>query len=351
MSVPTPAPRTHPAPVPRPEHWHRPLLATAAAMVVLALVTGVLAVVDPREVLGQNVWFKPLKFSLSIAVYTISMAWVLGIARRRRRLLSVLGTVIVATMVVEMVIIVGAAALGVASHFNVSTPGAAALWSTMGAAIVLAWVMTAVVAVIVSLDPPEDRARTLALRAGLLLGLIGMGLAFFMTSPTSEQLADFQGVAGAHAVGVPDGGPGLPFLGWSTEGGDLRVAHFMGLHALQVIPLGLLVLEMLAPRVPHLRSARVRFRLVLLGSLAYAGLTALVLVQALLAQPVTAPSAGIAGAGAALALVTVLGAVLVLRGPADPGPVPGVTPPVSGDPGPPAEAPDGDREPADRHGQ
>ena len=80
-----------------------------------------------------------------------------------------------------------------------------------------------------------------ALRLGLIIAMVGMGEGFLMTNPTAQQLAGWQAgeavtIAGAHSVGVPDGGPGLPVVNWSTTGGDLRIGHFVGMHALQVLP-------------------------------------------------------------------------------------------------------------------
>ncbi len=79
-------------------------------------------------------------------------------------------------------------------------------------------------------------------------------------------------------MGAEDGGPGLPVVGWSTTGGDLRVAHFFGLHALQVMPL-------LGFLLGGLRAAwlgvRHRLALVWAAGFAYLGLVLLLAWQAL----------------------------------------------------------------------
>lgn len=311
MSLPRTAPAAETTLLPRPDRWHRPLIGLAIGMAVLSCVTGLLAILDPREILGQNAWFKPLKFALSIGIYAVTLAWLIGQVRRLRKAANVIGTITVLALVVEIAIIVGAAAFGTTSHFNVATPLTTTLWAVMAVSITVVWVATLVVGIAVALNPGPDAARNLAVRVGVLIGFIGMGLAFLMTGPSEDQLNDFQGVAGAHAVGVDDGGAGLPFLGWSTEGGDLRIPHFIGIHALQVIPLGLLLIEVLSRRFLVLRDERVRVRLVLIGSLAFAAAVGIVTWQALTGEPIVAPSAPILTASLVVILGTV-GAVLAV---------------------------------------
>lgn len=296
-----------------PSRWHRPLLVLGILLAALTVVTLVGRLVDDRELLGVNLWEKPLKFAISGTIYAVTWAWIIGHFTRWQRAAWWAGTVIAITLAIELVVIVGAAAAGITSHFNVSTPLATTLWSIMAAAITTLWVATFVAAVALWRNPGADPARQAAIRTGVAISLLGMGLAFLMTGPTAEQLNDFQGIAGAHAVGVADGGPGLPLLGWSTEGGDLRIPHFIGMHALQALPLLALLLELGARRgIVTLRDARVRRGLVLTGAAAYLAVVGLVTPQALRGQSIVAPdtltlwlAAAIAAASLAAALAVV----------------------------------------------
>jgi hypothetical protein len=106
---------------------------------------------------------------------------------------------------------------------------------------------------------------------------------------------------GAHTVGAPDGGPGLPGTNWSLSHGDLRVPHFIGLHAMQVLPFAAIVLK--RRRLPE--SARVR--MVLVASASYAALFTIFLFQALGGESVVLPGAITATALALWAVGTAVG--------------------------------------------
>lgn len=296
--------------------WHRPLLLVAASMVLLTIVCIVGLVVDDRTLLGVNVWEKPLKFALSTIIYCVTWAWLIGQLDKSRRVAWWAGTVSAILLVIELAIIAGAAAFGFTSHFNVSTGFNTVLWSVMAFSISTLWVATLVVSIILFRNPLGDRARNLAIRAGAIIALVGMALAFLMTGPTSEQLSNFQGIAGAHAVGVADGGPGIPLLGWSTVAGDLRIPHFIGMHALQVIPLALILVELLARRVRRLQDVRVRFRLVAIVTAAYSAVLAVLTWQALRGQSIVSPDATTVTVTALIALLALVGFVVAIAAPA-----------------------------------
>ncbi|MEU7869763.1 hypothetical protein [Dactylosporangium sp. NPDC049140] len=287
---------------------HRPLVIVAGLMAVLALaaLTGIFA--DDRTLVGAPIWLKPFKFAVSIAVYATTIAWLLSLLERRPRLAWWLGTTIAGAMLGEIVIIVGQAVRGRQSHFNVGTPLDSVLYSIMGATIAIAWVATLVIAVLLLMQRLPDRADALAVRLGILVALGGMAVGFLMTTPSAAQLAQGRpSIVGAHAVGVADGGPGLPLVGWSTTGGDLRAGHFIGMHALQAVPLFAFALVLAGRRIARLREDRVRIRLVGVFAFLYAGVTVLVTWQALRGQPLTHPDAPTLAAAAVLLALTAIG--------------------------------------------
>jgi hypothetical protein len=304
------AARAYPAPqLPAPlaalrRAWqiNRPLTLVGAAMLVLLAATVVGLVVDDRVITGAPAWMKPAKFAISIAIYAFTLIWLLTFIKGHRRLVALVSWGTALAFVVEMIAIIGQVARGTTSHFNVATPFDAAVWRTMGAAVVGLWLLNLLTAILLLRQRLPQPAFAWGLRLGVLIAAVGMALAFLMTQPTPAQeaaAAAGQGmpIAGAHAVGVKDGGLGLPVVGWSTEGGDLRVAHFVGLHGMQVLPL----LGWLAAswRAPWLRS-RHRVALVGIGGLGYLGLVLLLTWQALRGQPLIAPDALTLAALAAL---------------------------------------------------
>ncbi|GIG18079.1 hypothetical protein Cme02nite_64110 [Catellatospora methionotrophica] len=291
-------------------HGSRALTWLSAVMGVLLLVAVVGLVADGRTVGGQPTWLKPAKFASSFIAYGLSLAWMIGHLRRGRRTARWAAYVIVVMSVLEVGIIVFQAARGRASHYNEATPLDEALWNAMGATIAVLWVATAVLAVLLWRGGMPDRTSTWAVRLGMVLLLLGLLQGFTMVVPTAEQLAlDEQGVEtlmGAHAVGVSDGGPGMPLTGWSTTGGDLRIGHFVGMHGLQAV----LLFAMLVPAL--VGDVVRRTRLVVVFSFAYAGLLVLVTWQALRGQPLLAPDAlTLAVAGGLLAVTAVAGVLAV----------------------------------------
>jgi len=294
--------------------WHRPLLWLSFGMIALAAIALVGLVIDHRTITGMPLWVKPLKFALSVLIYSVTLSWLLGQLRRARRLAWWAGTVAAVFLVVEMVVIYGAAFVDTTSHFNVSTPFSAALWGTMAVSIVIVWSATILVAVLLFRADLGDSARSFAIRSGLIIAVIGMGLAFLMTSPTAAQLANFQGIAGAHTVGLPDGGPGLPLLGWSTVAGDLRIPHFVGMHAMQVIPIVALLLELGSRRISVLRDPRTRLGILVVIAALYLGVIAVLTVQALSGQSIVHPDAAIATVSTTLFLAAAVGIGVVVRG-------------------------------------
>jgi hypothetical protein len=265
-----------------------PLTATGLLMIVALAGVAVGLAVDPRLVTGDPVWLKPAKFAVSIAIYSFTLAWLFGFLPGWIRTRRVVGWTTAVTLVGEMVIISFQALRGTTSHFNVATPLDGALFGLMGAAIVVQTLTTIAIAVALWQQSFEDRAMGWALRLGMTITIVGASSGGLMTQPTAQQLeaaraGDRMTIAGAHTVGAPDGGPGLPGTGWSTEHGDLRIPHFIGLHAMQALPLMAFLLR--RRRVPDL----VRVRLTLTAAAGHAGLFGILLSQALRGQSLLAP--------------------------------------------------------------
>jgi len=255
-----------------------PLTFVGVGMLVVLLPSLAGLALDPRTITGAPAWLKPAKFAVSAGVYSLTLAWVVSWLPDWPRTRRVVSWTTAVVMVLEVAIIDLQAWRGTTSHFNVATPLDATLFGVMGTGIAVQTAASALVALALWKQPFVNRAFGLALRAGMVITLLGAASGGLMTAPTSAQLAAVRSThtlatSGAHTVGAPDGGPGLPGTGWSRDHGDLRIPHFVGLHALQVLPL----FALLAAR---LRSTDAAARVTRVATWSYGVFFALLLRQA-----------------------------------------------------------------------
>lgn len=189
---------------------------------------------DHRLILGLNPWVKPIKFEISIVIFLITIALMLkglNVAGRWKRTRTFLGWGFSAAMIVEISIISLQSFRGVRSHMNFDTPLNGHLFAVMGKSIIFNTLLVLWLLILwcfPRIDLPA--AVRWGVRLGLAMLLIG--------SAEGVRIV----LNGGHTVGAVDGGPGLPFLNWSRQHGDLRAAHFFALHALEIFPVAGLLL-------------------------------------------------------------------------------------------------------------
>lgn len=253
-----------------PFHRNRTLAIYGTALLILTPSVLMMMAVDPRLLpTGISPWLKPAKFLLSIGLFALTWAWFFGYVRPERRgslLLRWTVRALVLTASVELLWIVWQAAHGVDSHFNHDTPLSSAMFNLMGLFALVLTATTLPLAWEIGRRPAEGLPGDYlaAVVAGLVLTwLLGTGAGIVVA------------YNGGHSVGAE--GLGLPVFGWNRIGGDLRVAHFLGIHAEQVIPAGAALIGGFA--------LSVRRRLIAAGVAAYVAVTLAVLAQALAGKP------------------------------------------------------------------
>ena len=285
-----------------------PLTAVGALMFFVAIASAVGIVVDPRIVTGVPAWLKPFKFAVSTSIYSFTLAWVFGWLSDWPRVRRVVGWTTAIVFVLEVSIIDTQAWRGTTSHFNSATMLDRTLFIIMGSAIVLQTIISVAVAVALWRQRFADRSLGWALRLGMTLTIIGALTGGLMTRPTPQQLEAARAGApmttvGAHTVGAPDGGPGVPVTGWSSKHGDMRVPHFIGLHALQALALVAIGLRWWR------RNEAARVKAVLVAAASYTSLFVLLLWEARQGRsitstdPATVASLGIWAMGTTIAFV------------------------------------------------
>lgn len=210
-------------------------------MLVLLLPSLLLLASDPRQFNGISVWIKPIKFHLSLALHFATLAILVDLVAPTAGAQPFLRHAFVVAGLAglfEAGYITLQAARGRASHFNDGTPLEAALYTVMGVGAVLLVLVAFHLGRVILASPRPGLGAGLRLGAGLGLTLGAVATLLTAGILGSGAIPEALGQPIGHWIGGDrSDATGLPLLGWSTTGGDLRVPHFFATHVMQILPL------------------------------------------------------------------------------------------------------------------
>jgi len=250
----------------------QPHLAAAARLFLLATLPMLLALLlDTRTVNDISVWVKPIKFLVSLSLYYATLAWFCAYLPEqvlRSRAGRFIIYVPIAVGVLEMAWLIAAAMYGVPSHFN-REPVWIVAYRAAGLGATLLVLAVLVQGILVA------RHREVPVPPALRLAVV---LAAVVTFAGTMAFAGYMARFNAHWIGgVASDAGGLPLLGWSRSGGDLRVAHFWATHASQLLPLAAWLLVRANPQHAVPRTVVV--------ALGYSAFVVFTFAQALAGRP------------------------------------------------------------------
>ena len=200
------------------------LVCYGVIMLFALVLTYVWSLNDPRLIREVGVWVKPMKFMAATALFSLTTVWVLQVAHSsvdQTDAFVAIVVLLVTTSLFEVAYISYQASQASASHYNTSDPFHAFMFGVMGLAAVgltasqawLAWEIW-----------KEYKGAVMPVETlGVVIGLV---LAFILSTISGFMLGGNQ----------PPAGQGLPMVGWHLYK-DIRPAHFLGVHAQQLIPL------------------------------------------------------------------------------------------------------------------
>lgn len=213
--------------------------ADAPALSALTIIMLVLMVpklgamlVDTRLHNGVNIWIKPVKFDIALAIYTATLVvfarWIPQITREKIWF-RIFTTAVILSIVFEQIWIGGAAALGTSSHFNIASPMMGYAYTIAGIAAVTLTSGALMFGILIARNKHTGLSEPMHLSIWLSCVLM-----FVLTVITASYMsANLSHFVGGNMLDTES----YPITGWAKDGGDLRVAHFFASHIFHVLPI------------------------------------------------------------------------------------------------------------------